>query len=63
MTRDEYFALDIEDRLAMAGNVLLDEDGFHGPHDPLVFQDGGIGIFVSDVIYDAILSIRRFRKD
>jgi hypothetical protein len=62
MTRDEYFALDIEDRLAMAGNVLLDEEGSHGPHDQLVFQDGGIGIFVTDVIYDAILTIRRLRK-
>jgi hypothetical protein len=62
MTRDEYFALPIEDQLAMARNALLDDGGLHGPCDPLVFQDGGIGIFVTDVIYDAILAIRRMRE-
>jgi hypothetical protein len=55
MTRDEYFAQDILDRINQAKLAL--EDAI----DPIVFRDDGIGISVADVLTDAYIAIRKLR--
>lgn len=65
MTREEYFAQDIIDRLYYAYHTLqrdIEPPPEGGEIDPLVFFDGGIGIQVSDVIHDAVMEIKRLRK-
>jgi hypothetical protein len=66
MTRDEYFAQDIIARLEYAVSTLvgdIEPPSEGGYRDPLVFLDSGIGINVSDVIHDAIIEIKRLRKE
>jgi hypothetical protein len=53
MTRDEYFAQDIIERLKYASEVL-------NP-DIVCFEDDDIGVHISDVIGDAIVCIKRLR--
>jgi hypothetical protein len=45
MTPDQFFALDIIARLQLAKDALVD--------DPILAQDAGVAIHVSDVISDA----------
>jgi hypothetical protein len=56
MTRDEYFAQDILERIDQARQAL-DQAGY----DPIVFQDGSIGITVADVLTDAHVEVSRLR--
>ncbi len=60
-TREDYFNQDIINRLKGAISEIVNEHG-PDPHDVIVFQDGGIGIHISDVMHDAIVEIKRNRK-
>jgi hypothetical protein len=67
-TAEEFFELDIIERLGHAIFVLnsenprLPEDAADS-RDPLVFVDSSIGLTVSDVIADAIVEISRLREE
>ena len=53
MTPAQFFQLDIIRRLQLAKDALVD--------DPILAQDTGVAIHVSDVISDAIITIHRWR--
>jgi hypothetical protein len=67
-TVEEFFELDIVDRLGHAmfmlnsENPRLPEDAVDS-RDPLVFTHDSIGLTVSDVIADAIVEISRLREE
>lgn len=67
-TAEEFFELDIVDRLGHAIFILnpenprLPEDA-SDHRDPLVFADETVGLTVSDVIADAIVEISRLREE
>jgi hypothetical protein len=53
MTPAQFFQLDIIRRLQLAKDALVD--------DPVLAQDAGAAIHVSDVIGDAIIAIYQWR--
>jgi hypothetical protein len=53
MTPAQYFQLDIIRRLQLAKDALVD--------DPILAQDAGVAIHVSDVISEAIIAIQQWR--
>jgi hypothetical protein len=65
MTRDEFFAADIITRLEMAQAAIAGGADSLGvlAYDPIVWEDDGTGIHVSDVIRDAVIAIRRLRGE
>jgi len=55
---------DIVDRLKVAIVELIGEDSEYandGVSDPLVYEKNGCGVYVSDVMHDAIVEIKRLR--
>jgi hypothetical protein len=55
MTPAQFSALDIIPRLQLAKDALVD--------DPILAQDAGVAIHVSDVISDAIIAIQHWRPN
>jgi hypothetical protein len=51
MIRAQFAALDIIPRLQLAKDALV--------HDPILVQDAGVAIRVSDVIDDTIIAIQK----
>lgn len=68
MTRDEYSKLDIIERIERAIEIIRWPNGEAGEdragdptRDFIVWQDDGVAMHVTDVLHDAIISIKRLR--
>ncbi len=62
LTSEEFGKLDIVDRLLQTVGFIVNEVG-PDHFDPIVYQLGGIGFHVSDMLHDAIIEIKRLRAE
>lgn len=58
LDRESYFEQDIIERIDQV-RIIMELENI----DPLIWRDEGVGITLSDVLYDAKFEIRRLRPD